>query len=51
MVDLLTYFISLCGSFFNFLNGCVIVDGVTLLGFFGGLFLLLVVIRSLLLRA
>lgn len=51
MADMLSYFIGKIGPFFSWLNSLSIVDGVTLMTFFGAMMLIIVLIRSLLLRA
>lgn len=51
MTDMLDFFVQIFGRWFVWLSGLVLVPGVSMLGFFGGLTLITVIIRSLLLRA
>lgn len=51
MTDMLSFFLSVLGDLFTWLGTCQIVQGVTLLSFFGSMILITVLIRSLLLRA
>lgn len=50
MTEMLGFFVSKLGSLFTWLTTVEIVSGVSLLAFFGGLFVLCVFINSLLLR-
>lgn len=51
MAEMLTYFVGKLGAFFTWLGTLVLVDGVTLLSFFGAMFLITLLIVNLLLRA
>lgn len=51
MNDMLTFFVGRLGSLVSWLNSQMIVSGVSLLSFFGGLFLICLLIHFLLLRA
>lgn len=51
MQSLIDFFICCLGDFIVWLSSVSIVSGVSLLGFFGGLFLISILIRNLVLRA
>lgn len=51
MEDMLTFFIDKIPAFFTWLASCEIVAGVTLLHFFGALFVILMLLHNLLIRA